>query len=572
LHAGTAHWRRWLVGLAGLAAAAVGALLFLDPFASLTVLIGAVVVGLVLLAVDELAAAGRRWTAWLTGAAWLAAAVLVLTWPRVTIRVLALVVGIAAVAVGVRRLAAGVRGTDEQRVVAVLLGAATVGAGGLLLAWPDVTVFVVAAGFGATLVVQGLTHAWNALRPPGEARPRTRARRLARTAGAVAALVVVGVLLAVSIGMQRASPRPDAFYTAPAGLPDEPGHLLRSEPFTRGMPEGTHAWRILYTTTREDGVPAVASGLVLVGGDAPGGPRPVVAWAHGTTGFAERCAPTLLRDPLAAGAMPALDQVVANGWVLVATDYTGLGTTGPHLYLIGQGEGRSVLDSVRAARELDGVELSDETVVWGHSQGGHAALWTGMLAPAYAPDVPLHGVAALAPASDLPELVTTLDNLSIGSLFAAYAVAAYDAIYPDVRFDDVVRPGAGVQVREMAGRCLSEPKALVSVLDALSFGRTVLARGSLPATFAERLAENVPTGPIDAPVLVAQGGTDPLVLPAMQQEFVALRCADGQAVDYRVYEGRDHMGVVADDSPLVPDLLAWTQDRFDGLPAASTCP
>jgi len=146
------------------------------------------------------------------------------------------------------------------------------------------------------------------------------------------------------------------------------------------------------------------------------------------------------------------------------------------------------------------------------------------------------------------------------------------ATYPDVRFGDVVRPGAGVQVREMAGRCLSEPKVFVSILQVLSFGRTVLARGGLPVAFTERLAENVPTGAIEASVLVAQGGADPLVLPAMQQEFVASRCADGQPVDYRAYEGRDHMGVVADDSPLVADLLAWTRDRLDGLPAASTCP
>lgn len=48
--------------------------------------------------------------------------------------------------------------------------------------------------------------------------------------------------------------------------------------------------------------------------------------------------------------MPDLDQALAAGWGVVATDYAGLGTTGPQPYLIGQGEGRSVLDSIRAAR------------------------------------------------------------------------------------------------------------------------------------------------------------------------------------------------------------------------------
>lgn len=578
------------MGLVGLMTAVVGAMLVVDPFASLAVLVGTVVVGLVLLGIDDLvdavrtrpgaapAATGGRWRTvdrlvpLATGLAWLAAAVVVLAWPDATIRVLALVVGVAAAAVGVRRLVAGVRGVDEQRATAVLLGVATTAAGGPLLAWPDVTVFVLSAGFGATLVVLGLTHAWHAARPPQPRGARSPARRRVRTAGAVAAVVVAAVLVAVSVGLNRASPSPDAFYTPPASVPDEPGALLRSEPFTRGMPPGARAWRILYTTTRDDGVPAVASGLVLVGDDAPTGPRPVIAWAHGTTGFAERCAPTLLRDPLGAGAMPAVADVVARGWVLVATDYVGLGTAGPHPYLVGQGEARSVLDSVRAARQLDGVVLSDRTVVWGHSQGGHAALWTGMLAPRYAPDVPLLGVAALAPASDLPELIDDLDSLSIGSMFAAYAVEAYARTYPDVRFADVVRPGASVQLREMSQRCLSEPKVFVSVLQALSFGRTILARGAVSGTFAERLAQNVPSGAIGVPVLVGQGDTDALVVPRMQAGYIAAQCAAGTAVDYRTYPDRDHMGLVADDSPVVADLLAWTQDRLDGLPAGSSCP
>jgi alpha-beta hydrolase superfamily lysophospholipase len=248
----------------------------------------------------------------------------------------------------------------------------------------------------------------------------------------------------------------------------------------------------------------------------------------------------------------------------VATDYVGLGTAGPHPYLVGQGEGRPVLDAVRAARHLAGVSLSDETVVWGHSQGGHAALWTALLQPTYAPDVPLRGVAALAPATDLPALVDHLDNVSIGSLFAAYVVEAYSQVYPDVRFDDVVRPGARVQVGEMATRCLSEPKIVVSLLQALLFRQTILARGAPGGAFAQRLAQNVPTGAMGVPVLVGQGEADPLILPAMQQAYVAARCADGWSIDYRTYPGRDHNGVVADDSPLVPELVRWTEDRFAG--------
>lgn len=87
-----------------------------------------------------------------------------------------------------------------------------------------------------------------------------------------------------------------------------------------------------------------------------------------------------------------------------------------------------------------------------------------------------------------------------------------------------------------------------------------------------RIAENIPTDPIEAPLLLAQGETDPLVIPSAQQEYADQRCSSGGGpVDYRTYADRDHVGVVADDSPLVPELLDWTAERFAGQPADDTC-
>src|SRR6516165_5881755 len=47
--------------------------------------------------------------------------------------------------------------------------------------------------------------------------------------------------------------------------------------------------------------------------------------------------------------------------------------------LIGEGEARAALDSVRAARQMAELTLDMRTVVWGHLQGGHAALWPALL-------------------------------------------------------------------------------------------------------------------------------------------------------------------------------------------------
>jgi hypothetical protein len=74
------------------------------------------------------------------------------------------------------------------------------------------------------------------------------------------------------------------------------------------------------------------------------------------------------------------------------------------------------------------------------------------------------------------------------------------------------------------------------------------------------------------PLLIAQGATDPLVLPDVQAAFAAGLCERDEEVDYREYPDRDHVGVVAADSPLLPELVDWTRDRFAGLPAASQCP
>lgn len=601
----------------GVVCALLGAAVVLRPFASLALLVVAIVAGAVVLGVAELVgdddpaatgsaardpgagrtrraahAVGRpRWTRAARGGLFLALAVAVLVWPAPTIVVVAVLVGVGLVVAGVLDGVEGVRSSGVDRWARLALGAASVVLGVLALAWPDVTVLVVAVVFGVRLVVLGVRLVLAGVRrrraratpgegpvaldtpgaaPAGPPAPRRHGR--AALAGAVLAFVAAGALATVSVGLQRAAPQVDAFYDPPDSVPAEPGRLVRAEVFTRGVPDGATAWRILYTTTLGEAEPAVASGLVVVpdvveGDAAP----PVVAWAHGTTGAARGCAPSVLDEPFESGAFYVLDDVLTRGWAIVATDYAGLGTPGPHPYLVGQGEARSVLDAVRAARELDDTALGEQTVVWGHSQGGHAALWTGTVAPEYAPDVPLAGVAALAPASDLTGLVSHLERVAGGSVFASYVVEAYDAAYPETDAAAYVRPGARLVVREMASRCLSEPSVLVSVAEALSMDQPLWTTEPTSGGLGERLAENVPTGPVAAPLLVAQGASDTLILPTAQDAYVGTLCTAGQPVDYRTYEGRDHVGLVRADSPLAPDLVRWTEARFAGEPPTPTC-
>lgn len=400
----------------------------------------------------------------------------------------------------------------------------------------------------------------------------TETRRLIRTIARMAAGLFVAVILAVVASWWASRPAtPDAFYAAPDVLPSEPGALIRMEPFEKTVPAGVHAWRILYSTTRHDGSATIASAVVATAETAPPGPRPVVAWSHGTTGVAVGCAPSVMSKPFAH--VPAFAEIFREGWIYVGTDYAGLGASGGHAYLVGEEAARAVLDAVRAARRIPNLDAADRTVVWGHSQGGNSALWTGILAPTYAADVKLAGVAALAPASDLPPLVVAGKQTIFGRIVSAFLMKAYGETYPDVRAEAPKSGFAHVVASDIAERCVGGIETFFSVAEALVLPDDgVFARLPTEGALGARLRENTPRRPISVPVLIAQGEDDDLVLPAVQAGYVTERCTAGEKIDGRTYAGRDHLSLVAPGSPAAADLVAWTRDRLAGREFVSTCP
>jgi uncharacterized membrane protein HdeD (DUF308 family)/alpha-beta hydrolase superfamily lysophospholipase len=561
----------------GVVCAVIGVFLTLRPFTSLEALVLFVAGAFFATGVSEIVGArnaGNPAPAVLVGLGWIAVGVVVVVWPGHTIHALAIVAGISMVLGGLTRLARVVRGDVEDGVIATMTGAASLIFGVLALSWPDITVLTLGLLVGPSTLIFGLGQILAAQRARTGRHKVVRRRRQPRwlrAAGAGGVVALALALVAVSAAIHRSTASPDAFYKPPSTVPARPGVLLRVERYTRGIPRQWRAWRILYTTTRDENTPAVASGLVIAAGGLHPGPRSVIAWAHGTTGVASPCAPSLLPSRWNAHIIPGVNQALARGWVIVATDYVGLGTAGPHPYLIGQGEARSVLDSVRAARQMPELSLGSSTVVWGHSQGGHAALWAGMLAPTYAPDVNVVGVAALAPASDLKALVEEVRHTLEGRILASYILSAYSDIYSDVSFDHYVRPAARVLVREAADRCLDIPDAIPSAITALLSREPVYAVPPLDGALGRRLAENTPTGPIKVPLLIAQGLDDEVVLPSAQRSYVNRLCHSGQSVEYQTYRRRDHNSLVWPGSRMVPNLLAWTEARFAGRAQPSGC-
>jgi acetyl esterase/lipase len=404
-----------------------------------------------------------------------------------------------------------------------------------------------------------------------EAARRRRARAAWLATGRYA---LASLLVALAVGgwwanswFQDGAQVVDAFYDPPAVVPYEHGHLIRTDDFSGQKPAGADVRRILYTTRDANGQPAVASALVIMPREAPPGPRPVVSWNHGTTGVARGCAPSLRDASATRWAIPGLDEAIARGWVVVASDYSGQGAPGVFPYLIGRGEARSSLDAVLAAREIDGLNLSRRTAVWGHSQGGHAALWTSQIAGDYAPDIDVRGTGLLAPVAEpiaLAEELTSGEANVMLSILISWVLVPYADTYADIDLTRYIAPGSEAIVREMTQRCPSEPGVIVSVATALgvSEDRPLFVGDLTAGALGRRLADNTPTGPWGQPMLIGWGDEDEVIPPHLQHEFVEQLCADANQVRFLEYRGYDHLGVLLPGSHFVPVLVDWTDARF----------
>ena len=361
----------------------------------------------------------------------------------------------------------------------------------------------------------------------------------------------------------------DAFYDPPSDVSQQPGALLRSEPLKDViLPAGIRGWRILYATTVDDSTPATAVATVFASTNPPTGPRPIIAWEHATTGLLQKCMPSLLSA--STKGIPERDRIVTAGWVVVATDYSFVEKGGPHPYLIGEGEARAALDSVRAARQMSELTLDKRMVVWGYSQGGHAALWTGIVGPRYAPDLEILGVAAIAPAANIKTILAM--NAQADKLFGPYLAQAYSRFYPDITFEQALRPEALDAARQMVNLCAFVPPEDPQRIEALAatFDGPALATSSNKALQA-RLEQNTADGPIQAAVVIAQGLSDNIVPPSATDAYVEERCAAGQRLEYWTFAGRDHLTIIQPDSPLEELLFRWTMARFANEPQATGC-
>jgi acetyl esterase/lipase len=380
---------------------------------------------------------------------------------------------------------------------------------------------------------------------------------------------LLGFVVALGLGTFAAHGQSALYDASPEELPGKPGTIIRSEPLT-GAPLGATSWRVLYRSIGLDGRPIAVSGVVIVPlGEPPPGGRPIIAWAHPTSGIVPRCAPSLaiLLYQEIAGSR----DMIRDGYLIAATDYPGLGTPGPHPYLVGISEGRAVLDSIRAARELTGSGASRKAALWGHSQGGQAVLYGGYLAREDAPDIDVVGVAAAAPATELKVLIGNDLGTPGGKNLLAMALWSWARVF-DAPIDKVVVPAAMPAIDRLAAQCLESP---IDIFPRERIGKELQQRflsvdnlTSLEPWRTLMDQNTIGLLPPALPVFLAQGTADDTITPSVTANYKERLCKNGSKVSYLSMPGVGHGFAGA---KAAPDAIAWIGDRFAGEAPPSAC-
>jgi len=359
------------------------------------------------------------------------------------------------------------------------------------------------------------------------------------------------------------APDEDIYALAADIEPGEPGEVIAVQEVEDADVDGT-TLRVLYHSESVAGADIAVSGVIIVpDGEVPADGRDVLSWAHGTTGIADECAPSL--DPDGAG-IELIEPFLERDMVFVATDYEGLGTPGRHPYIAGVSEGRGTLDIVKAAINLgDRTGASERTVLWGHSQGGHAVLFANQIAPEYAPALEIVGTVAGAPPSQLPLIAAALRD-SPFRFYLGMVAAGWNAAYPDAELDQVLTPLGIELLDEVDEACAGE---LGAAWSSYEYEELITNDPNEVEPWATLLDENDPGYEVGAsPVLIIHGENDEQIPVVSSALLVTRMCEVGQDVERRTYADQSHAGVIG---PSMPEMLEWIDARLAGEDVPSDC-
>lgn len=424
-------------------------------------------------------------------------------------------------------------------------------------------------------------------------------------------VIAISAALGIFSTAIYADPPMPPFYASVMKMAPEGklGQVISKEKIATSL-KGAQAWKIAYISSDVAGRKTIATGTIIAPvGPSPKEGRPILAWAHGTTGSAQNCGPSQIIDPTAAlneyflmggnswtdYGIPNGQEFINQGYVVVATDYQGLGGGGKHQYAVAQTNGRDVINSARAASSMKEVGAGKKTVVYGWSQGGGATIAAASL-PDYqalqgtaADNLQYLGFVALAPedvAAMLPNVPAdeagakklmngfTQANVPNVFLFAHYMMGLWgtQAAFPDLKLSDVLTD-EGVKVVDK----LSRNKCMHVLADTFSYAygdnyKTLLkpepsnSLAWVKAFFDGSVKPVKPT----APVVIYWGTKDTAVPPIMHELYQKQMCGMGANVGRIQLPGEQtHFTTPGVSAPM---YLDWVKDRIAGKPLANGCP
>ena len=425
-------------------------------------------------------------------------------------------------------------------------------------------------------------------------------------------LVAALSLLASTCAAQATEVALPPFYQGLAAISAEQplGTVVAKEAVATQIP-GAEAWRIAYVSSDAMERKTLSSALVIAPTAAmPASGRPIVTWAHGTTGIAQNCGPSQVFDPaqdlneynLIGGTswtdfgIPAATQFIQDGYVLVATDYQGLGAGGTHQYANAATNARDLINAARAVGSMGLSGSNRKVVANGWSQGGGAVIAAASLKDYIAAKgtafdgVDFVGFVALAPqdvevlipagadsdAAAAEKMIAGLAQTFSDNVFnfAHYAMAmwAMPAAYPELQLTDIFTEDGAKTLTEIFSK-----KCMHAGADTLSFNfggtyKTLLKpQASNAQAWVKRLRDaSVSKEPPIAPVVIYYGNKDVTNPPIMGQLYQTQKCAIGGNVTRVQLPGdQNHFTTPPVSQPL---YVPWVADRFAGKPLANGCP
>jgi pimeloyl-ACP methyl ester carboxylesterase len=412
-------------------------------------------------------------------------------------------------------------------------------------------------------------------------------------------------------GLVEAQPPTPAFYEAASKLRPEGalGQIVRQESIPTPV-GGAQAWRIAYISSDLKGRKTIVTAIVVAPiGPAPADGRPIMAWAHGTTGTAQNCGPSQVLNPaqglneyfLIGGdswtdyGLPSVDAFIKEGYVVVGTDYQGLGGGGRHQYAVAASQARDVIDSIRAASSMKSSGAGKKAIVYGWSQGGGATIAAASL-PDYiaqqgtaSDNIWLLGFVALAPFDTavlaaemtpdqsgseklMAELTAKFSDNVFNFTHFAMNMWGTQAGFPDLQLNDLFTDdGTKVVDRVFSNKCMHAAADTLNYAYASEY-KTLLnpqPKNTLAWTQALVRGSVAPVKPV-APVIIYWGTKDTVVPPVMGKMYQDQMCKLGGNVERVQLAGEQtHFSTPGAAAPL---YQPWVTERVTGTPRANGCP